>query len=1016
MKNTLILFIHGLGGNPKSTWGKFGDLIKSDPDLNSLFDCSCFSYPTSILRLPFGKIVPKIQVLAEGLKSEIFNRYSDYEDIILICHSLGGLVARKYLLEEIKAGNKHKIIKLLLFATPNNGAKIASLGSAVNFFLNRQLNQLKNHSDFIDLLNEDWYRLNIEDSVNCKVFIAGRDKIVNKRSANSIWGNISYEVLINKTHRNIVKPQDSNDDTFIYTKIFLTTKTRKEKEYDILLEKCAHFTMQQIELQKKTKKYIPEVFTELTDIKDISRRYADPVLFLKKTIEELNSINTDRINKFLMKYNLETINFKYNSPLIHNMQLENLHILIDEIRIFVDDKLEWLKRYQNQGRTKELDNNYSDIQKYAYSWEKYEFESAFKYILKLEKIKESLVVLNSKILIVTSAAGHGKTNYLCDFMENVISKREVPGLLFFGKDFTVDDGNNAGLDIFLKIGYTSSSKTSQEVLSYFSSNFLSSNKPFVIAIDGINEQKDYKSFSGKLQMLINSLIQFDFIKIIITCRSEYFRMRYNDLLTSHFSNKIFLKEDYDSRIITFNRNRLYDAYSEYFHYHIGNMSDNIWNKLTEDPLFLRIFSEAYGDHNSSEVIYIRDLSHLYKNKIFSMYFTKKKEELVNKATNDSILKTYSGVIFERTIERVVENMYNKRNFMNLAKKELDFTREQYDELDRIIDEDIIIQENILSSSDQNEIINFTFDEFRDYLLAQYILKKLSNVSEFEAVVEELTTFNSAIAEGLCRYIFYSYKETNNSILGNIIKKKDWYEKVFCEEVFVIEEEFITDEDIIYLKELFVINSQYSRMFSNKLLYMRDITRYPKINHCLLIEIITNMNEEQYNTLIAPIFMIEENERDRYPRVGGIQLDGLFTHLSSKIKNDDFVQYLSYMEIILLLVNGETRVMWESMELYEEFSLKYPNESGEIVLKCLVRTKNSSLLDSILNYVFDLMRYEVLFPEMFYSEIYTVLVALLDNIDKNIQHTAAHLYMYLLRNNKTPFNSIIQMKIEKILGR
>jgi len=86
-------------------------------------------------------MAPRIRDLAEGLRSQIEVRYPDYKSIILVCHSLGGLVARKYLVEEVKRGKELRIDKLLLFAVPNNGAGLASVAKYISWQHN-QLAQL----------------------------------------------------------------------------------------------------------------------------------------------------------------------------------------------------------------------------------------------------------------------------------------------------------------------------------------------------------------------------------------------------------------------------------------------------------------------------------------------------------------------------------------------------------------------------------------------------------------------------------------------------------------------------------------------------------------------------------------------------------------------------------------------------------------------------------------------------------------------------------------------------------
>jgi pimeloyl-ACP methyl ester carboxylesterase len=60
------------------------------------FDLGFFEYPTHQWPTPWKK-VPPVQLLAEGLHTEIENRHGGYESVVLVAHSLGGLVVRRYL-------------------------------------------------------------------------------------------------------------------------------------------------------------------------------------------------------------------------------------------------------------------------------------------------------------------------------------------------------------------------------------------------------------------------------------------------------------------------------------------------------------------------------------------------------------------------------------------------------------------------------------------------------------------------------------------------------------------------------------------------------------------------------------------------------------------------------------------------------------------------------------------------------------------------------------------------------
>lgn len=92
----LLLFIHGLGGKgDESTWAKFPDLVRADPELAARYDVAHFDYRTAKFDLLFATRAPKAINVARLLKTEIDTRHADYTQIAIIAHSLGGLIARR---------------------------------------------------------------------------------------------------------------------------------------------------------------------------------------------------------------------------------------------------------------------------------------------------------------------------------------------------------------------------------------------------------------------------------------------------------------------------------------------------------------------------------------------------------------------------------------------------------------------------------------------------------------------------------------------------------------------------------------------------------------------------------------------------------------------------------------------------------------------------------------------------------------------------------------------------------
>lgn len=213
----IIIFIHGLGGKPFRTWGEFNKIIKSDEKL-SQYKIEFYPYPTSLLKFFPWSIFPKIQDLADGFRTFINNRTTSDDKVTVVTHSMGGLIARKYFVEEIKNKRKLRAKKLLLFACPNKGAQLAKLS-----WISRitQVGQMKKSSEFITELHNDWKALNVEKYIQVKYVIGGKDQVVDEDSAKYFGNSGDIENLISKNHINIVKPKNADDNTFKIFKNFV---------------------------------------------------------------------------------------------------------------------------------------------------------------------------------------------------------------------------------------------------------------------------------------------------------------------------------------------------------------------------------------------------------------------------------------------------------------------------------------------------------------------------------------------------------------------------------------------------------------------------------------------------------------------------------------------------------------------------------------------------------------------------------------------------------------------------
>ena len=108
---TKIVLVHGLNGDLSKTWGKFPQLLDADPEL----EIEVVSYGYGFYYWPFVGANESIHNLAEGLATEIDVRCSPDDELILVGHSLGGLVIRRYLLDQFFKRKLPNIKKVCFF-------------------------------------------------------------------------------------------------------------------------------------------------------------------------------------------------------------------------------------------------------------------------------------------------------------------------------------------------------------------------------------------------------------------------------------------------------------------------------------------------------------------------------------------------------------------------------------------------------------------------------------------------------------------------------------------------------------------------------------------------------------------------------------------------------------------------------------------------------------------------------------------------------------------------------------
>jgi len=223
--NQLIIFVHGLGGSrygDKATWGKFPKFIFEDiPQL----DVGLYEYQTLLRRLKFWKSVPlkaEAKIFADIIRDEL----SNYKTVILVGHSMGGLLCKAVISDLINTQDKDALSRiggLILMATPQLGSiRVPKLFS----WFSSDFAALRTHGEFVAEINDMFENhLYLDERINATdktiiptwAVLGASDFWVDQLSA-GIGLVSSRKKIVRGSHTEIVKPKSKESDAYSWVR------------------------------------------------------------------------------------------------------------------------------------------------------------------------------------------------------------------------------------------------------------------------------------------------------------------------------------------------------------------------------------------------------------------------------------------------------------------------------------------------------------------------------------------------------------------------------------------------------------------------------------------------------------------------------------------------------------------------------------------------------------------------------------------------------------------------------
>ncbi|WP_317203889.1 ABC-three component system protein [Janthinobacterium sp.] len=239
-KKNLILFVHGFTGGSE-TWknsehGYYYDQLATNNFVENNFDIAKFEYFSKLLNIfvtgssaiewianLFTTKIAKseknlgISELADLLRTQIRFVLKDYENIVVIAHSMGGLVAKACVIEDINKYDQTKIKLMISLAVPHLGTDIATYSSLLSG--NLQTKDLTPLGKFLPDQNNQWLRL--ENKPPIKYFYGTYDDVVKKESAIGTDAVPQDTIACNDNHTTICKPAGNSSIAIIAVIDFL---------------------------------------------------------------------------------------------------------------------------------------------------------------------------------------------------------------------------------------------------------------------------------------------------------------------------------------------------------------------------------------------------------------------------------------------------------------------------------------------------------------------------------------------------------------------------------------------------------------------------------------------------------------------------------------------------------------------------------------------------------------------------------------------------------------------------
>lgn len=577
-------------------------------------------------------------------------------------------------------------------------------------------------------------------------------------------------------------------------------------------------------------KYLPDTFIEDMDAKEKARVFVAPHKMYSLIYEQVTKLNFDHYNK---KRKLSGLKTPYGLT-VTKWDLQGKIVDLEGLRSITKEIYEYLFEQVNDKRER------SNAQWAA--------------MRKVEMLADKFELMNKRLMVVTSDAGQGKTNFVCDLVNNVLMADGVPFVFVNAYELSAEQLAKSISAEYNFIGDMSFEEVLLEAEKYCNQHL----QYLIIAIDGLNEHPKQGLFKSNLLRVLKAVSWHKHVKVLMTCREEYYKNNYQ-LLESDLGGGLCVVA-LDKRLRKWDNSEtsedecLIERYAAYFK--TGVPSDGrIRKMLLKDLLLMRIFFEAYQGQNVTNMTQIDyvDLYERYYHKLCD-----KVQEVITQEAGVTNVRGMAVKIFKRIIVWMVENDV----FINLPLDDVlkDFTADERLCFTAFMSSNLLLRQDTPEGvAGIYDVLNFTYEQIRDYLVTRYMVDVMfpNSRDEFVRLIEKYTAASNNQAEGTKMFLFlYSRVHDKKEVYG-IVKNQPWFNEVLLNHIWELPDDTITEEDVAVVKNHL---QNHPDSLVKKLAYTHwSPVRYPKLNLQLLLDVLQAMDQIARREYLEKIWPSKEKE-------------------------------------------------------------------------------------------------------------------------------------------------------------